>query len=215
MASHASRRSERQTFKRFEWADPGALLHMDVKRLARFDVPGHWAMGRSEQHKTRRAGWVYLHVVIDDHSRYLYVEQHDREDADTNADTLQRAIAHLSELGLSAPQAVMNRQRAGLHQLTTLPPAPRRDRRQTHHHPALHAPLERQSRASHPHLPRRMGLRARLGQLPTTHQGPAIIRALLQPQATTQQPRRPATHQPRSQRPWSGHLDRAQEPSGT
>jgi hypothetical protein len=33
---------------------------------------------------------VYVHVVIDDHSRYLYVEQHDREDADTNADTLQR-----------------------------------------------------------------------------------------------------------------------------
>jgi transposase InsO family protein len=100
------RRSERQTFKRFEWAEPGALLHMDVKRLARFEAPGHWALGRSEQ-RTRGAGWVYLHVVIDDHSRYLYVEQHDREDADTNADTLQRAIAHLSELGLRAPQAVM------------------------------------------------------------------------------------------------------------
>lgn len=101
------RRAERQTFKRFEWSEPGALLHMDVKRLARFDVPGHWAMGRSEQHKTRGAGWVYLHVVIDDHSRYLYVEQHDREDSDTNADTLTRAIAHFSELGLRPPQAVM------------------------------------------------------------------------------------------------------------
>lgn len=101
------RRSERQTFKRYEWSQPGALLHMDVKRLARFDVPGHWAMGRAERHKTRGAGWVYLHVVIDDHSRYLYVEQHDREDADTNADTLERAIAHFAELGLAAPQAVM------------------------------------------------------------------------------------------------------------
>jgi transposase InsO family protein len=101
------RRSERQTFKRFEWAEPGALLHMDVKRLARFDVPGHWAMGRAEQHKTRGAGWVYLHVVIDDHSRYLYVEQHDHEDADTNAGTLERAIAHFAELGLRTPRAVM------------------------------------------------------------------------------------------------------------
>jgi hypothetical protein len=62
------RRGERQTFKRFEWSEPGALLHMDVKRLARFDVPGHWATGRAEQHKTRGAGWVYLHVVIDDHN---------------------------------------------------------------------------------------------------------------------------------------------------
>jgi transposase InsO family protein len=101
------RRSERQTFKRYEWAQPGALLHMDVKRLARFDVPGHWAMSRAERHKTRGAGWVYLHVVIDDHSRYLYVEQHDREDANTNADTLERAITHFAKLGLPAPQAVM------------------------------------------------------------------------------------------------------------
>jgi transposase InsO family protein len=101
------RRSERQTFKRYEWAQPGALLHMDVKRLARFAVPGHWATGRAEQQRSRGAGWVYLHVVIDDHSRYLYVEQHDHEDADTNADTLTRAIAHFTELGLALPQAVM------------------------------------------------------------------------------------------------------------
>ena len=101
------RRSERQTFKRFEWAEPGALLHMDVKRLARFEKPGHWVTGRGEAHKSRGAGWVYLHVVIDDHSRYLYVEQHDHEDADTNADTLIRAIAHFAELGIPKPQAVM------------------------------------------------------------------------------------------------------------
>jgi transposase InsO family protein len=100
-------RSERQTFKRYEWAEPGALLHMDVKRLARFERPGHWATGHGEQHRTRGAGWVYLHVVIDDHSRYLYVEQHDREDADTNTATLERALAHFAELGLGPPQAVM------------------------------------------------------------------------------------------------------------
>jgi transposase InsO family protein len=102
-------RGQRQTFKRFEWSQPGALLHMDVKRLARFDTPGHWATGgqRSEPIRTRGAGWVYLHVVIDDHSRYLYVEQHDREDVETNAGTLERAIAHFAELGLHAPQAVM------------------------------------------------------------------------------------------------------------
>jgi transposase len=65
------RRAQRQTFKRYEWAQPGALLHMDVKRLARFDRPGHWATGgqRSEQLRNRGIGWAYLHVVIDDHSR--------------------------------------------------------------------------------------------------------------------------------------------------
>ena len=101
------RRAPRQTYKRYEWAEPGALLHMDVKRLARFERPGHWATGRGEQHKTRGAGWAYLHVVIDDHSRYLYVEQHDHEDAETNARTLERALAHYAELGLASPRAVM------------------------------------------------------------------------------------------------------------
>jgi transposase InsO family protein len=102
------RRGERQTFKRYEWAQPGALLHMDVKRLARFDVAGHWATGQRGEHvRTRGAGWVYLHVVIDDHSRYLYVDQHDHESAETNAITLERALAHFAELGLPAPQAVM------------------------------------------------------------------------------------------------------------
>jgi transposase InsO family protein len=103
------RRAQRQTFKRFEWAEPGALLHMDVKRLARFDHPGHFATGgqRSEQIRNRGAGWVYLHVVIDDHSRYLFVDQHEREDAETNARTLERALAHFAELGLAAPEAVM------------------------------------------------------------------------------------------------------------
>jgi hypothetical protein len=39
------RRAQRQTFRRFEWAEPGALLHMDVKRLARSEKPGHWTTG--------------------------------------------------------------------------------------------------------------------------------------------------------------------------
>src|SRR3954452_3875188 len=38
-------RGERQTFRRYEWSQPGALLHMDVKRLVRFENPGHWATG--------------------------------------------------------------------------------------------------------------------------------------------------------------------------
>jgi transposase InsO family protein len=80
---------------------------MDVKRLARFgNRPlGHRRTTRAPQ--SRQAGWVYLHVVIDDHSRYLYVEQHHHEDVETNALALTRALAHFSELGLAPPEAVM------------------------------------------------------------------------------------------------------------
>ena len=38
-------RGERQSFRRYEWSRPGALLHMDVKKLARFTRPGHAATG--------------------------------------------------------------------------------------------------------------------------------------------------------------------------
>src|SRR3954469_19498382 len=32
-------RGQRQTYRRYEWSRPGALLHIDVKKLARFSVP--------------------------------------------------------------------------------------------------------------------------------------------------------------------------------
>jgi transposase InsO family protein len=99
-------RGERQTYRRYEWSRPGALLHMDVKRLARFSEPGHAVTG--ERHdRSRGAGWEYLHVVIDDHSRLAYVERHPRESAETNAATLERALAWFASLGLEPPEAVM------------------------------------------------------------------------------------------------------------
>jgi transposase InsO family protein len=99
-------RGERQTYRRYEWSRPGALLHMDVKRLARFEKPGH-AFTSDRRNPNRRVGWEYLHVVIDDHSRLAYVERHPRENAETNAATLERALAWFASLGLEAPEAVM------------------------------------------------------------------------------------------------------------
>jgi transposase InsO family protein len=101
------RRAERQTWRRYEWSRPGALLHVDVKRLARFRFPGHRTTGDRTKGRNKRVGWVYLHVVIDDHSRYVHVEQHPHEDAETNAATLERALRHFGELGLGPPEAVM------------------------------------------------------------------------------------------------------------
>ena len=101
-------RGSRQSYRRYEWSEAGALLHIDVKRLARFERPGKAVDEAIQAHRSRGAGWVYLHVVIDDHSRYVHVEQHAHEDAETNAGCLERAIAAFSELGLGPPQAVMS-----------------------------------------------------------------------------------------------------------
>jgi transposase InsO family protein len=104
------RRSPRTSYRRYEWSRPGALLHVDMAELPRFGRPGHAVTGdRRRTGAEKRAGWgrVYLHCVVDDHSRYAYVEQHQAKDAATAAAVLERAIAHLAELGLSPPEAVM------------------------------------------------------------------------------------------------------------
>jgi transposase InsO family protein len=100
-------RAERQSYRRYEWSRPGALLHMDVKRLARFNAPGHRVGERRDRIENRGAGYDYLHCVIDDHTRLAYVELHPREDAETNAHTLERALRFFAELGLDPPEAVM------------------------------------------------------------------------------------------------------------
>jgi transposase InsO family protein len=104
------RHGARQTYRRYEWSRPGALLHVDMAELPRFREPGHAVTGdRSKTgYRTRHPlGLVYLHCVVDDHSRYAYVEQHQAKDGATTAAVLARAIDHFRELGLEPPEAVM------------------------------------------------------------------------------------------------------------
>jgi transposase InsO family protein len=101
----------RESYRRYEWSAPGALLHVDVARLARFERPGHAVTGiRDKTGAEKRAGvgYVYLHCVIDDHSRYAYVEQHPDQGGDTAAAVLERAVDHFSALGMKGPEAVMS-----------------------------------------------------------------------------------------------------------
>jgi len=103
--------SPRPAYRRYEWSRPGALLHVDVGSLMRFDRPGHAVTGdrrRSRGAKRLGVGRVYLHCVVDDHSRYAYVEQHRDESGQTAAAVLERAIAHFASLGLDPPEAVMS-----------------------------------------------------------------------------------------------------------
>lgn len=53
---------------RYEHDHPGGLLHRDIKKLGRFHRPGHRVTGDRYQ-GSRGAGWEYVHVAIDDHSR--------------------------------------------------------------------------------------------------------------------------------------------------
>ncbi|MHC4550954.1 MAG: IS481 family transposase [Planctomycetota bacterium] len=80
--------------RRYEKQRPGELLHLDVKKLGRFRRPGHRVDGRlARRTRSRGAGWDFLHVCIDDHTRLAYVEVLEDERKDTAATFLRRAAA--------------------------------------------------------------------------------------------------------------------------
>jgi transposase InsO family protein len=103
------RREPQPLRRRYEWSRPGALIHIDTARLARFGRPGHRTRGRRgvDIHANQGMGATFIHVAVDDHSRYAYLEQHPDERAATCAGFLARALAHFAELGMDHPEAVM------------------------------------------------------------------------------------------------------------
>lgn len=90
---------ERDPVIRYERERPGELLHVDTKRLNRF-----WHVGKAILKDGRRrssgAGWHFLHVAIDDHSRLAYAEVLATEDGEACAAFLARAQAWYRERGI-------------------------------------------------------------------------------------------------------------------
>lgn len=91
---------------RYEWGRPGELLHLDVKKLGRIPPGGgkRFAPGFAETHSgphsKRSLGVDYLHVAVDDHSRYAYVEALPNERGVTTAVFLEHALAHFRGQGV-------------------------------------------------------------------------------------------------------------------
>lgn len=86
---------------------PGELVHVDVKKLGRFNKPGHRVTGRGPGHKNRRVGWEAVHVCVDDTSRLAYVEVLPDEKAITTIGFITRAVAWFAERGIEI-QRVMS-----------------------------------------------------------------------------------------------------------
>jgi len=78
--------------QRYEWPAAGDMIHLDIKRLGRFHQAGHRVHG-DRQRCSPGAGWEYVHVAIDDHTRLAYVEVLAAQDGPACAGFLARAIA--------------------------------------------------------------------------------------------------------------------------
>jgi transposase InsO family protein len=92
--------------QRYERERPGELLHLDTKKLGRFRRVGHRIHGDRNISRSYGAGWEYLHVCVDDHSRLAYVETLPDERAATSIAFLRRAVRWLRQHGIR-PQRVM------------------------------------------------------------------------------------------------------------
>jgi transposase InsO family protein len=80
---------------RYERDAPGDLLHIDIKKLARIKKPGHRITG-NPQDETRGAGWEFLYVAVDDHSRMAYVAMMPDEKAVSASSFLRQAHAYFA-----------------------------------------------------------------------------------------------------------------------
>ena len=86
--------------RRYEREAAGELIHLDIKKLGRFRVPGHRVTGdRTSSQRDRGIGWEYVHVAIDDYSRLAYVEILEDEKAPSCVGFLQRAVVYFADAG--------------------------------------------------------------------------------------------------------------------
>ncbi|AOY00687.1 IS481 family transposase [Jeongeupia sp. USM3] len=85
--------------QRYEREMPGELLHVDIKKLARFEQVGHRITGDRRQN-SRNSGWEYLFVAIDDHSRIAFTRLYPDERRASAIDFLRAANDYFKTLGV-------------------------------------------------------------------------------------------------------------------
>jgi hypothetical protein len=175
--SHLDRHTG-EPVRRYEHDRPGALLHVDVKKLGNLPDGGGWRfVGRAQgdrhraatpgkprnRHHNPKMGTAFVHTVSGDHSRIAYAEIHDDETATTATAVLRRA----------------------------------------RHHPEVHPPLpaadQREDRAVPPHPRPGLGLPAAPRHRDAPPQGPTRLAPRVQPPPAPHRHRRTPTHHPLDQ----------------
>jgi len=94
--------------RRYQRERPGELIHLDIKKLGRFDHPGHRVTG-DRRRRNRGAGWDFVHVAVDDATRLAYVEVLADERKDTTTGFLLRALRWFRDQGIRTERVMTDR----------------------------------------------------------------------------------------------------------
>ena len=93
--------------RRYERAHPGELIHIDIKKLGRFERVGHRITGdRHKQSNSRGIGWEFVHVCIDDASRIAFSQILPDEKKESAVAFLQAAVAYYQSLGIAVTRVM-------------------------------------------------------------------------------------------------------------
>ena len=91
-----------EPIRRYEREHPGELIHIDIKKLGKFNRIGHRITGdRTGQSNTRGVGWEFVHVCIDDASRIAFSKIMKDEKKASAVAFLKAAVAYYASLGVT------------------------------------------------------------------------------------------------------------------
>jgi transposase InsO family protein len=125
--------------RRYERERPGELIHIDIKKLGKFNRIGHRITGdRTGQSNSRGVGWEFVHVCIDDASRIAFSRVMKTERKGCAIAFLKAAVAYYKSLGITVERVMTDNgscykafafrtacERLGLRHIRTRPYTPR------------------------------------------------------------------------------------------
>ena len=93
--------------RRYQREHPGELIHIDIKKLGRFERVGHRITGdRKGQSNSRGIGWEFVHVCIDDASRLAFSQILPDEKKGSAVAFLKAAVDYYKTLGVSVERVM-------------------------------------------------------------------------------------------------------------
>jgi transposase InsO family protein len=94
-----------EPIRRYEREHPGELIHIDIKKLGKFNRIGHRITG-DRTGNSRGAGWEFVHVCIDDASRIAFTQIKPDERKKSACAFLKAAVAYYASLGVAAERVM-------------------------------------------------------------------------------------------------------------
>ena len=93
--------------RRYQRERPGEMIHIDIKKLGKFNQIGHRITGdRKGQSNSRGVGWEYVHVSIDDASRVAFSKIMKTERKQAAVAFLKAAVAYYASLGITVERVM-------------------------------------------------------------------------------------------------------------